>query len=50
MRPVKKGKKKNVPAPLAVPIAAALLFYAFAAVFHFFVSERRLPSLSNCWL
>jgi len=36
---------KNVPAPLTVPIANALHYYAFVPVFHCFVSERRIPSL-----
>jgi len=34
--------QKNVPAPLTIPITDVLRRYAFAAVFHFFVSERRV--------
>jgi len=42
---------KHFPVPLMVPIDSrysALLCNAFASVFHFFVSERRVTSLHNC--
>jgi len=39
----------NVSTPLTVPLTDALHCYAFAPVFHYFVSERMEPSLLNCW-
>jgi len=42
--------KKCFRATDGIPIAVAPHYYAFAPVFHFFGSERSVPSLRTCWL